>query len=154
MTDFFTEDGIVRPIGESSGISSDDMVDTESNTNSIERNLAYAKNLNDKAKKKNKGKKYYNSLSDDAKRNVIASFTGIKPEHVDLSDLEYDDLDKWTRKGLDDMAETKQDDGNEKEENSLPDKWICTTCGEKFDGLSAAQTHEDENDYHVVKLDV
>ncbi len=62
------------------------------------------------------GCNYFNSLTHDQKRNVIATYgysdkndkvTHVKLEDVDTTGLEFDDLDKWAKKGIVDMAKDK-----------------------------------------------
>ena len=46
------------------------------------------------------GKKRWNKLTDDQKKNTYSSYTGIAPEHVDLTGMDYNDLPKDVKKGV------------------------------------------------------
>ena len=46
------------------------------------------------------GKNKWHALSDDAKKNIYSSFTGIKPEHVDLGGMTYSMLPKYVKKTM------------------------------------------------------
>jgi hypothetical protein len=46
------------------------------------------------------GKKTWNKLTDDQKKNTYSSYTGVAPEHVDLTGMEYSDLPKNVQKGV------------------------------------------------------
>jgi hypothetical protein len=46
------------------------------------------------------GKKTWNKLTDDQKKNTYSSYTGVAPEHVDLTGMDYNDLPKDVKKGV------------------------------------------------------
>ena len=46
------------------------------------------------------GKKRWNKLTDDQKKNTYSSYTGVAPEHVDLTGMDYNDLPKDVKKGV------------------------------------------------------
>jgi len=46
------------------------------------------------------GKKKWNKLTDDQKKNSYSSYTGVSPEHVDLTGMDYNDLPKDVQKGV------------------------------------------------------
>jgi hypothetical protein len=48
-----------------------------------------------------KGEHKWNSLSNEQKKNHYSSYSGVKPEHVDLTGTGYKDLPKYVKKGLD-----------------------------------------------------
>ncbi len=46
------------------------------------------------------GKKRWNKLTDEQKKNTYSSYTGVAPEHVDLTGMDYNDLPKDVKKGV------------------------------------------------------
>ena len=51
-----------------------------------------------------KAKALWESKSDEAKKNIYASVTGVKPEHVDLGGMSYNMLPKYVKKTMEDQV--------------------------------------------------
>ena len=49
-------------------------------------------------------KKKWNKMTDDQKKNTYSSYSGVSPEHVDLTGMEYSDLPKHVKKGVNKSA--------------------------------------------------
>lgn len=82
------------------------------------------------------GREFYNSLPHDKKVNILATLMGIRPEDVDTGGLEYGMLDKWVRKGLDDMAKER----NQKASQSfihLGSSYFSSVIDPRSDGMRA-----------------
>jgi len=47
-----------------------------------------------------KGRKLWNSYSDSQKKNIYSTYTGIKPQDVDVGGMEYEILPKYVKKSL------------------------------------------------------
>ena len=71
------------------------------------------------------GKKRWNKLTDDQKKNTYSSYTGVAPEHVDLTGMDYNDLPKDVKKGV--------------KQSQLKAKLLKIKLAVKADGVSTAK---------------
>mgnify|MGYP003125010536 CR=1 FL=1 len=71
------------------------------------------------------GKKTWNKLTNDQKKNTYSSYTGVSPEHVDLTGMDYNDLPKDVKRGV--------------KQSQLKAKLLKMRLAAKSDGVTTAK---------------